>query len=300
MLRPPLLRPPLLRAPLLREGVAGFTVLELLVSISVIGVLVALLLPAVLRVRESARTVTCVNHLRQVGLAMHQHHNWREQLPPAWRVAKRAPTFAYSWASMLLPGLEEDTLLAQLNLDDAPTGVDPSDAVVEFLVCPSDQIEATFALYASADTEYGPPGDVLLSLPTSSYIGVYGTVEADEYYQKLRANTPELGDGAIVFNRRVRLSNLNRGLSQTLLVGERTMSLVPSTWLGVDLRGEDAECRITGAAMTQPNCDTCDECEFSSRHPGGAYFLWADGHVELVADDIDPTLYRQLAQRDPQ
>ena len=101
----------------------------------------------------------------------------------------------------------------------------------------------------------------------------------------------------MIAGRPVRFADLRRGLSHTLLVGERTMAMIPSTWLGVDIQGEDATCRLVGSAITQPNCTDCDECEFASRHVGGVNFLWADGHVDLLSEDIDPAEYRQLARR---
>ena len=75
------------------------------------------------------------------------------------------------------------------------------------------------------------------------------------------------------------------------------MARAPSTWLGVDVLGEDAECRLVGSAITRPNCEECDECEFDSRHPGGVNFLWADGRVGLVSDSVDTAVYRQSSQR---
>lgn len=279
----------------------AFTVLELLVAIGIIGLLLALLLPAVLFARESARTVTCSNQLRQVGLAMHQHHNWRGRLPAAWRVASRNPEFAYGWAAQLLPGLEQANLLSSVDLDAAPTSIEGF--ALELFLCPSDLTDSGFTLYTSTDEPFAsgkaPEEEILMRLPTASYVGVYGVVEADDYYDNLHAGAEVLGDGGIIFGRRVRFTDFGRGLSHTLLVGERTMAQVPSTWLGVNLRGEDAECRLAGSAITRPNCEVCDECEFSSRHSGGVYFLWADGHVELVANDIEPSAYRQLAQREP-
>jgi prepilin-type processing-associated H-X9-DG protein len=130
-----------------------------------------------------------------------------------------------------------------------------------------------------------------MTLPTANYMGVFGTTEADDEPTTLPS------DGTIVHDRRVRMADLERGTSRTLLVGERTMAMVPSTWLGVDASGEDAQCRLVGSAMTRPNCEECDECEFSSRHSGGTNFLWADGHVELIADDVETALYRQYSQR---
>jgi prepilin-type processing-associated H-X9-DG protein len=282
----------------------AFTILELLVAISVVGVLISLLLPAVLYARESSRRTVCSNQLHQIGLAMHQHHNWRERLPPAWRVAADRPEFAYGWAAFLLPGMEEASALPRLDFNQAPYAAGIGDLGLALMICPSDLTEPSFDLYESTPepeeevgSSEGSRDEVLIRLPTANYVGVYGTVEADEYYSELREGTSQRADGAIVFDRVLQFADLTRGLSKTLLVGERTMATVPSTWLGVDLRGEDAECRLTGSAMNHPNCETCDECEFTSRHAGGSYFLWADGHVSLVSETIDPIAYRELARR---
>jgi prepilin-type processing-associated H-X9-DG protein len=282
----------------------AFTILELLVAISVVGVLISLLLPAVLYARESSRRTVCSNQLHQIGLAMHQHHNWRERLPPAWRVAADRPEFAYGWAAFLLPGMEEASALPRLDFNQAPYAAGIGDLGLALMICPSDLTEPSFDLYESTPepeeevgSSEGSRDELLIRLPTANYVGVYGTVEADEYYSELREGTSQRADGAIVFDRVLQFADLTRGLSKTLLVGERTMATVPSTWLGVDLRGEDAECRLTGSAMNHPNCETCDECEFTSRHAGGSYFLWADGHVSLVSETIDPIAYRELARR---
>jgi prepilin-type processing-associated H-X9-DG protein len=93
------------------------------------------------------------------------------------------------------------------------------------------------------------------------------------------------------------MEDLQRGQSHTIIVGERTMAMVPTTWFGVDFHGEDAACRLVGSAITAPSCEFCDECEFASRHSGGSNFVWADGHVSLVSSDIDVEAYRTLAKR---
>jgi prepilin-type processing-associated H-X9-DG protein len=131
----------------------------------------------------------------------------------------------------------------------------------------------------------------LIRLPAANYLGVFGTVEADESFPA------PAGDGTIVASRAVRFADLERGQSHTLIVGERTAAVAPSTWFGVDFRGEDAACRLVGSAITAPNCGSCDECEFGSRHAGGANFAWADGHVALLPDDIDTHEYQLLAKR---
>ena len=269
----------------------GFTVLELLATMSVIGVLMALLLPAVGTAREAARRVQCVSQLRQVGVALHAYHAQHEFLPAGLQPAA-ASLNVFAWGVSLLPFMEQDPLSRQIHRD-LPLGDVAHDQVrrtsLGMLLCPSDITEATFALYFEDAPPGGPP--LLAPLPTASYVGVFGTQEADD------AIPPPPGDGTFIAARPLRLVDLRRGTSNTLVAGERTMSFVPSTWLGVDLRGEDAACRLVGMTGTAPNCDVCDECEFSSRHSGGANFLWGDGRVSLVADNIDVAAYRGLGRR---
>jgi len=303
-------------APVRRPPRRAFTVLELLVAIAIIGLLAALLLPALMAAREAARRTTCSNRLRQLGTAFQLHHDRAGALPTAWRQANADKQFAYGWATQILPDIEQANLARQLTTGTRP----PATAVQQFtelpeLICPSDITEPFFDLWKEAeaddpstsisvvaaedsDHDDSPLGAPLIHLPTANYQGVFGTSEADEAYEPIAAANPAFGEGAIVHNRRVRWADLQRGLSHTLLVGERTMAMVPSTWLGVDLRGEDSTCRLVGSAITRPNCVGCDECEFSSRHAGGSAFAWADGHVSLVSEEIDAITYRLLAQRE--
>lgn len=274
----------------------GFTVLELLVAVGVMGILVALLLPAIMSAREAARRTTCINNLRQIGVAVHQYHDRASQLPMAWQLANQDSMFAYGWATKILPDLEQGDLFRQLNFNERPS-VDSANeiTILPVFVCPSDIIEPLFDL--SEDSEIAGQ---LAVLPTANYQGVFGVAEADEAYDPHAISDPLFGEGCIVHNQRIRLTSLDRGLSHTLLIGERTMAMVPSTWLGVDLRGQDSTCRLVGSAITHPNCSSCDECEFGSRHAGGAVFAWADGHVALVSEDVDSIAYQQLAQRSVQ
>lgn len=295
----------------------AFTVLELLVAVAIIGILVSLLLPALMYAREAARRTTCTNQLRQVGVAIHSHHASRQRLPLAWQSTERDANFVYGWAAQLLPELEEHGIQQSCDFKQRPADLisspDSSRASVPLLLCPSDIVETTFDLHEVEEHDdseskpssqlqdvENPIGSRLMSLPTASYVGVFGTVEADEFQEFHSFRGKKFSDGSVVHDRRIRFSDLQRGLSSTLLVGERTMATVPSTWLGVDLRGEDATCRLVGSAITRPNCTECDECEFTSRHAGGANFLWADGHVSLVENSVDSDIYRLYARRDLQ
>src|SRR2546423_1916938 len=89
----------------------GFTLVELLVVIAIIGVLLALLLPAVQRARESANRTHCANNLKQIGLAVHLYHDQNNVLPPA-----RTSDTGVSWAVILLPYIEQQPFFGQWNV----------------------------------------------------------------------------------------------------------------------------------------------------------------------------------------
>ena len=269
----------------------GFTILELLISMGVVTVLAALVLPAIGSAREMARGVECVSRLRQTGVALHAHHDQRGQLPVGWSWEPEGKS-AYGWAVELLPFMEQQQLYRQISRDqplDQQAGFELRRALLPMFLCPSDVFEPLFVLYEESSSS--GPGAAVMELPTASFVGVFGTKEADD------GIPAPLGDGVFLEDQPVRFSEITRGLSNTLCVGERTAARVPSTWLGVPANGEDAACRLVGSAFTSPNCNVCDECEFGSRHPGGSNFLWGDGRVTLVSENISTAEYRMLARR---
>lgn len=270
---------------------SGMTVLELLVAMGVISTLTTLILPAVQSAREAARRTQCCNQLKQLGLALHGYHEQWRCLPAAWQF-ERTGNSQYGWAVPLLPLLEQQAVSRQVDrgrrLDD-PANATARETSIALLICPSDIIEPTFVLHE--DEELTGSSGPLVNLPTANYVGVFGVAEPDDFIP-----APP-GEGAFAGVRPVRFEEFQRGLTQTFLIGERTMAKVPSTWLGVDLRGEDAACRLVGNALTSPNCSLCDECEFDSRHSGGSNFLFGDGRVKLISQSIDSNEYQRLAKR---
>jgi prepilin-type processing-associated H-X9-DG protein len=199
------------------------------------------------------------------------------------------------------------TLAGQINVKlplDDPQHDKARESSLEIMLCHSDITEPMFTLFegdedkdddgglAFMGTTIGHSADpiALIRLPTANYVAMFGTLEADDFIPA------PIGDGAFIENKARRFRDVQRGLSNTLVVGERTMAQVPSTWIGVSLAGEDAAARLVGSALEGINHPLADECDYSSRHPGGANFLWGDGHVSFVTEDVDLRLYHEWSR----
>jgi prepilin-type processing-associated H-X9-DG protein len=273
---------------------SGVTILELLIATTSITTLTSLVLPALSASREAGRNRQCEEHLHQIGVALQSFAESDGAFPAGWNM-DASNNSGYGWAATILPQMNEEVLSRQLDrsrpVGEVSRAVRTSTPAI--YLCPSDYGASSFCLFA----ELGAPGAnaqkstlMLVTLPRANYVGIFGTSEPDE----VAGNS---GDGMFVEGRGFRSEEISRGLSRVLLVGERTTRKLSSTWLGVAMAGEDAGGRIVGNAYEGPNRDDTDECELDSRHYGHVNFVWADGHVSGVEDDIDLQVYRQCAQR---
>lgn len=297
---------------LVHQGRRAITVLELLVAMFVAGILLSVLLPAVQSARETARTAYCQNNLRQLGIALHLHHDTYQNLPAGWSEVAGKP-LATGWIPDLLPFLEQTELKSQVQSDwpmlfseGVPTGsgfsvtsnISATSSLMKtptVLLCPSDVAEGTFRLYLenhrTADGEPDPLSEeVLMELPQANYVGIAGSADPDE-------PAGYDGTGVFVHRRRISFRDLTNGLSQVAVISERTARKLPSTWLGFHVLGEDAPARVLGFCSLGPNAATSDECELDSRHPGSIQVLFADGHVQPIYDGVDTQIYRRMAMR---
>ena len=308
----------------IRQRRRGFTLIELLVVIAVIAILIALILPAVQNARESARRTECRNHLKQIGLALHNYHELHNALPFGYVSDPTNPGVGkgWGWAVPLLPGLDQGTLYKKLSPDQMTLqAVMDSSVHQEFLrtplsllVCPSDEADeeshinrrfSGFTLNSTVPVvahvlQWPPvptPGPTGVATSVSSYVASLGS---DWDGSTTTWNARQLlGRGAFGNNSEVKLAHVLDGTSNTFAVGERSWSSFSGVWAGVDFWDN---CIFNGNQMvlgttayklndipwgSSLDCQSRGAAGFGSPHTGGAFFLLLDGSVRFINDTID-------------
>jgi prepilin-type N-terminal cleavage/methylation domain-containing protein len=266
----------------------AFTLVELLVVIAVIGVLVALLLPAVQAAREAARRIECSNNLKQIGLSLQNYHDVYKQLPAGWIAHAATGEPGWGWATHTLPFLEHGVIYDQISVMlpiSHPANLATRQTSLPSYRCPSDS-RGSDLMVLLEDEATGSP---LFSVARANYVGLFGTLEIED--------DPFAGNGVFYQNSRVRFADILDGLSTTLVVGERCSHLAGSTWTGAVEGAAEGMARIVGSTDHAPNDPAAHFDDFSSDHTTGANFVRADGSVRLIANSIDHAVYQALATR---
>lgn len=300
----------------------GFTLIELLVVITIIGVLIALLLPAVQAAREAARRAQCVNNLKQIGLAVHNYHDRVGALPGA-QLAQGVTSF--SALSHLLPGLELSNEYNSINfsLHNAdPANLTATMTRVASFVCPSD-VSNTALAQIGAQTNY--------MADMGSWI----------VWQSATGPNVGMGDpnGMFYGNSATRFADVIDGLSNTGCFSERILAdgnnavVSPKSDVffhpgapttqdqavqmcnGIDISNLANQFPLFMGApwvngqhifqhVNTPNTRSCGfftilraNMPASSRHPGGVNMLMGDGSVKFIKDGINLATWRALGTR---
>jgi len=294
----------------------AFTLVELLVVIAIIGVLVALLLPAVQAAREAARRMECASNLKQIALAVNGYEGAYKVFPPGrvgydGSASPGVHKVGTSGLVMILPYLEQQAVYDRFDFTDGPWSYSDDwyegtngDAIAQrpkVYVCPSDDSEPF-----SLDTVVGGTYEIDGKAATGSYALVEGTHGAGvkgTLYDAIKYDNT----GVFYYIETMKVSDVTDGLNHTMLVGEvveahtlnssniwsrglremdtlRSTSNPLNTWPGEGVVITRYGLRVNGA--------------FASRHPGGANFAFGDGHVEFLEENIALDVYRALSTRD--
>jgi prepilin-type N-terminal cleavage/methylation domain-containing protein len=294
---------------------AGFTLVELLVVISIIAVLIGMLLPAIQSIREAARRATCQNNLKQVVLAISLYESSFQHLPPGRigcddtgdqmalvycppELPSEEKTGASGFVS-ILPQIEQQALSDELDVDAG--GLWNRD--VDDLGWYSDSgkyygVKKHVSTYWCPSENGSRMSDAYYPVraATSSYAFSNGTLgpEAPEWMTKFE------NDGAFLYRRVHPLRDIRDGLSTTFFVGEVVQ---PDTWESSNvwtyaLANADCLRSTSNPLNTRPGEGVVLELRngaFASSHPGGGLFAFGDGHVGFVREQIDQATYRGLS-----
>ena len=292
--------------PATDQHIRAFTLVELLVVIAIIGVLVALLLPAVQAAREAARRAQCINNVKQLVLANLSFENRSGHLPSGFDAIFKddgTPPFegGWGWGAYVLSELEQQPIYDALGVgsrsmglaikDDIFNGANPAleqvfRTRIESFRCPSDsggdivnQLELQNRERLRGKRGYSEGG-------VSNYAAVMGLFESGPY----------LNNGLFFGDSEMRFSQITDGSSNTLAIGERHgLGCAAAYWAGAgNARGTShggsygAVGRVSVAInfSIETHVDDCTE-GFASLHPGGAVFGFADGSVDFLSEDID-------------
>ena len=273
---------------------AAFTVIEVLVVISLIGILTSLLMCGVQQVRAAAARAGCQNNLHQIGLALHSYHDLHKGLPPRRAVGVPESTLTLNWMGFILPQIEQEALWSatvQAFRADRFAFHDPPHVgyhtVVKMYVCPADsRLSSPLTDGLGVTAAYG------------SYVGIAGA---------------RTRDGVLGSFPGLRFTDVTDGTSHTVMVGERPppQSLLAGRWYSASQdanwgmnRGPDGTMLVLSPALVaDPPCvgpvysygygrldNSCDRYHLWSLHPGGANFAFADGSVHFLSYSVDAIL----------
>jgi prepilin-type N-terminal cleavage/methylation domain-containing protein/prepilin-type processing-associated H-X9-DG protein len=285
----------------------GFTLIELLVVIAIIGVLIALLLPAVQKVRETANRMSCSNNLKQMGIGLIHYHDAQGSFPPGASV--EGPT----WAIYILPYIEQDALFKLYNFSLSNISTDTNQTLVrnhpvKTYICPSDQTEPFVP--SQPDSGYGSD----ITYMPSSYRGVEGkTLAPNKWFDSQitsESDAPKNYRGPLhvvgVNDLDVeRIADILDGTSNTMLVGEYSTRTHPRrhTFWAYSWNQYTMSSGIKQARTLINDYDRCvaiggdsDEnaCKraFASFHTNGAInFVFCDGSVRSIIPTINLDTY---------
>ena len=271
----------------------AFTLIELLVVIAIISLLMALLLPAIQKVRAAADKMKCGSNLRQIGIALHNYHNDYLRFPSGYTTTQTYIDGAtdcspgWGWSAMILPYLEQDNVHKAIDFSLPITASQNQAAIANSIAlyrCPSDELPSrSFAVTNAGNA-------TLAIVGPSSYAATCGPDETE--------CTDPTGLGVFFRNSKIRITDIKDGTSNTVLVGDRDWQHTNGTWVGAINNGvvRAGQANVWKLATADAPCFvlvhnnwiniTTDADggldDFSSMHVGGVNLLFGDGSVRFI------------------
>lgn len=301
---------------------SAFTLVELLVVIAIISLLIALLLPAVQQAREAARRTTCRNHLKNIGLALHNYHDTHGAFPFGFDQRETL------WNAMILPQIEQSTIYNTLVFQESGPGNWDSGGANESAACTVIPVYRCPSMAVPEHVDDNPSGSVMEGRVPVSYRACSGsngwsdaaaTIPPDAPAGALALDSIYL-NGVFYGSSRIRMADVTDGASNTILVGEsytdpgfikdgqgmdywQLGAPQTGTWIPGGTGGTEFSEGIGSAGprinsrLDQSIPGAVVEVSFGSYHSGGATFGLADGSVRFISDSVDLQTYRALGAR---
>jgi prepilin-type N-terminal cleavage/methylation domain-containing protein/prepilin-type processing-associated H-X9-DG protein len=306
--------------------VRGFTLVELLVVIAIIGILVALLLPAIQAAREAARRSQCTNNLRQIGLALSNYESAKKSYPPGRLNCDAGSLYSdcqfdrldhinrssMSGFVLILPQLEDQALYDQSGgeeQDDAIWRQNGKWKTVPARVAVVETRPQTFVCPSSTSEPVAENSEDGILLATGTYAFVHGR-RGPSWMPKggVQLFLKTRNTGVFNYMRRIPSRQVTDGLSHTMFVGEVLQAHTVwnrNVW-SVATRIVDSLRTTENPLNTPPNSKDATywfdggssdvyNGAFGSEHPGGGNFVFGDGHVEFVSESITDSIYQANA-----